>query len=466
MRENNVLIKIFERGKLVGTREGHNVWVDRGRQYLAEMVGYATISADVPERNERLRYMQLGIGSQKQNQLGMANTSPIITAYPPEYDPLASTYLPLSKSLDLNNDAVNEIVGFADYTQVDFEWNDPFALSIWVNFAAASNFYVFAKRDHVSPSNGYMLAFTPLGYVRLLLDAGTPFAYSDWNTNVGDGAWHHILVASNGSGDPSQFKCYIDGADQGAPDVATGTISSGTLSSSNALAVGGLHPSLTANMYVGKVCHSAVYSKLPTSDEVAAIFGEGSPQDLSLVGPTNNLVHWCPLGDGCAVGANNMVDLSTYAEHGTTYNVEVGDFVSDVPVGGGGNKYNADFPFILYGSDYLPIGTLERPVRISGGSTPYPGNPGTDLWLIDDPNLWFTHTAYNELTVHGVVDGSAGDVIYSPFTQMPLSEVGLLVDETSVDPDTAYSPVVAYFPFDTILFTSAIRLEFIWTVRF
>lgn len=113
-----------------------------------------------------------------------------------------------------------------------------------------------------------------------------------------------------------------------------------------------------------------------------------------------------------------------------------------------------------------PISTLERPVRITGGSNPYPTAAGTDVWLIDHPALYFTHMSLYELTAHGLVDCGAGELIYSPFTEMPLSEMALMVDEVAVTPHTAYSPVVAYFSFDTILLDASNVIEVIWRARF
>lgn len=212
---DNVLIKVFERGKLRETRSGHNVWVDRGNEYLASMIAYASFGPDTPERNERVRYMGVGIGGVEQALLSIANSAPLSTSYPAGSDPHATT----------------------------------------------------------------------------------------------------------------------------------------------------------------------------------------------------------------------------------------------------GNEYSDTYPI-----DPL-IGTLERPIRVTGGSTAYPGDPG-DVWLIDAPNFWSTHASLYELTLHGLLDGPAGDVIYAPFTQMPLSEVGLFTDEAGVDISDPFSPLVAYFSFDTIVMTTDVVLELVWSVKF
>lgn len=116
-----------------------------------------------------------------------------------------------------------------------------------------------------------------------------------------------------------------------------------------------------------------------------------------------------------------------------------------------------------------PIGplieTLERPVRISGSSNPYPTALGTDVWLVDAPDLFFTHMSLYELTVHGRADCGTGQIIYAPFTEMPLSEIALFTDELTASKYIPYSTLVSYFSFDTILLNASKILEVIWRVR-
>lgn len=80
--KTNLSIVARERGKIVARREGHNIWLDLGREYLASLIAYSSFSPLTPERNDRVRYMGLGIGGSRQVAPGVANTTPIITAYP------------------------------------------------------------------------------------------------------------------------------------------------------------------------------------------------------------------------------------------------------------------------------------------------------------------------------------------------------------------------------------------------
>jgi hypothetical protein len=79
--KQNVKITCRERGKIVARREGHNIWLNYGRAYLAQLIGYQSIGPDVPFINHRIKYMGFGIGGTRQLALPTANSAPM-TEYP------------------------------------------------------------------------------------------------------------------------------------------------------------------------------------------------------------------------------------------------------------------------------------------------------------------------------------------------------------------------------------------------
>jgi hypothetical protein len=79
--KQNLSIVARERGKIIARRDGHNIWLDLGSEYLAELIALSAINPDVPERNDRIKYMGLGIGGTSQLQLSQANTPPISPPY-------------------------------------------------------------------------------------------------------------------------------------------------------------------------------------------------------------------------------------------------------------------------------------------------------------------------------------------------------------------------------------------------
>lgn len=66
-----------ERGKIVpGTRrEGHNIWTNTGREYLALLMSYSAIS--VPFREDRMLYIGVGTGSQVEDASVLSLITPV-----------------------------------------------------------------------------------------------------------------------------------------------------------------------------------------------------------------------------------------------------------------------------------------------------------------------------------------------------------------------------------------------------
>lgn len=79
---SNLFLTLRERGKIVGRREGHNIFLDYGREWLSGLIAYQSFSPDVVEDDRRIRYMGLGIGGVRQFAPEFANTPPL-TDYGP-----------------------------------------------------------------------------------------------------------------------------------------------------------------------------------------------------------------------------------------------------------------------------------------------------------------------------------------------------------------------------------------------
>jgi len=79
---SNLTLVARERGKIVARRSGHNIWVDLGREYLAGLISFLSFGPDVPERQDRIKFMGFGIGGTRQVALGVANAPPLAGAYP------------------------------------------------------------------------------------------------------------------------------------------------------------------------------------------------------------------------------------------------------------------------------------------------------------------------------------------------------------------------------------------------
>jgi hypothetical protein len=80
--KSNLILTARERGKVVARREGHNIWLNLGREWLASVICYSSFTPLTPERDDRVRYMGVGIGGVRQLQLSIANASPFLLPYP------------------------------------------------------------------------------------------------------------------------------------------------------------------------------------------------------------------------------------------------------------------------------------------------------------------------------------------------------------------------------------------------
>jgi hypothetical protein len=111
------------------------------------------------------------------------------------------------------------------------------------------------------------------------------------------------------------------------------------------------------------------------------------------------------------------------------------------------------------------ITTLERPVRLSGGELPYPGESG-DRWLTStDAYQTMTFVTPTTSTFIFTIYPASGDILYGSFIEVPISEIGLFYSSLSPT-GIPYNRLVAYYPFDSILLTSATQLDVQWTVEF
>lgn len=127
-----------------------------------------------------------------------------------------------------------------------------------------------------------------------------------------------------------------------------------------------------------------------------------------------------------------------------------------------GNAYNHLYPVVP------PISTLERPVRFSGGTNPYNTAAGGDVWLSTTalPKFFTQRPGNGVLAVKLFISGSGGDVAYSTFTNVPLSEAGLVLSGDA-NVNAAYNLVVAYINFPPkLVITNVVEAELTWLVQF
>jgi hypothetical protein len=134
------------------------------------------------------------------------------------------------------------------------------------------------------------------------------------------------------------------------------------------------------------------------------------------------------------------------------------------PIGGSGDPYESNSASGIGANSQTDVDRtvtrLERPVRVSGGSSNYPG-VGTDRWIgqIIAPVDHNTGTSATFVRVF-----TQEEISYLPFTSVPLSEAMLYT--SLANPAFYLNTGVAYDTFPTLSKTTAISIEVEWTFNF
>jgi hypothetical protein len=326
-------------------------------------------------------------------------------------------YSPLTTCIDLNNDAQTEFVDFPDAVAYRFDKNLPFSIGVWVKFTGTAFYRMFTKA--LFGSSGWGLELPTSTTAKLFLtDGTTTFDHTATTSSLNDGNWHFLVATFDGTNAPSGITIYQDGSPLSGSDTGSGL--AGSAASTWTMRVGAMN-GIATDEFIGKICHSCVYNKQLSAAEVSALYAGGLPQDLSVVGPTANLQHWSALGDGDAIGALNVLDLSGGANHGFFANGESGDFVSDVPDGAGvgGTFVNGE------SEDFI----ADVPSAVSSAvGTFLNGDPGD--FVSDVPNgygdltrggkdTWWNASADTSADYPSIEDETSGTFYLSSFTAPP-----------------------------------------------
>lgn len=79
---SNLILTARARGKIIARRAGHNIWLNLGREYLAQLIAYTSLTPPTAERDDRIRYMGLGIGGNRQLIANGSMNPNVLAAYP------------------------------------------------------------------------------------------------------------------------------------------------------------------------------------------------------------------------------------------------------------------------------------------------------------------------------------------------------------------------------------------------
>jgi hypothetical protein len=265
------------------------------------------------------------------------------------------SYQPLTTSIGFNGTFPYDEYGTFNSPLTIPPTGQAFTEAVWFKASVVTNHVLWSK-SAVTSGRSWAIRITNNRAVLLYTDGSSTWngRYYDAASTLLDGSWHFIAVVHNGS-DVTNAVIYIDGT----PHSTGGTsYPMDTPTADSRYVFGGMWGASTLSFPLrGQLCHGALYDKALSTAELNAIYGGGVPQDLSVVGPTSNLKHWCALGDGDAIGAGNLIDLSSAGIDGTYAAGESGDFVSDVPglplLHDSGNGTSNDGTYVGAGENFL-----------------------------------------------------------------------------------------------------------------
>ena len=60
--ESNLRLALLDGNTVVDERIGHNIFLNLGREWLAQLIAYQSFSPLIPYRDDRVKYMGVGIG--------------------------------------------------------------------------------------------------------------------------------------------------------------------------------------------------------------------------------------------------------------------------------------------------------------------------------------------------------------------------------------------------------------------
>ena len=221
-------------------------------------------------------------------------TSRIVTLAKPE----------LTNQYSINFDGANDYVNI-DTVVGDIEGNNVGTISFWVNYVAgisgdSANIFTISDGSEAEYLQFNVDQLTTANGIRYHLTSSGTGADPTFVTSADySGAWHHVVLTSDGSA----YGLYIDG---GTVGLATNTNNSGQwlndLADLDSARIGGLRIEDAEKSFTGSIDEVAVFDKALSVSEVVLLYGGGSPADANEI---SGLVAYWRLEEGSGTSATD-----------------------------------------------------------------------------------------------------------------------------------------------------------------
>jgi hypothetical protein len=179
-----------------------------------------------------------------------------------------------------------------------FEHTDAFSVVGWVRQNAAGLYGVIHK-DPLGFTHGWTVHLNGAQQVNFRFIDNLSNQIDRRSSTSAGTVWRHFVATYDGSGLNTGINLYhngsLDNGILGASDVMAGSIQNTENLEIGSAAAGGTNLS-------GNVAHIAIYDKELTASEAATVYNSGTQPDLTVTGPTANLVGYWKLGDDIGGG--------------------------------------------------------------------------------------------------------------------------------------------------------------------
>ena len=224
-----------------------------------------------------------------------------------------------SSNSSLSFDGVDDYVNIGDPDLLDFDYNEPFSVEVWVNISQApSPFYqIISKLNSSLQGWGFQIFSDMKLGAYLSNDWGNNYIYTETTQSLSaDNTWHHVMLTYNGSSDASGVNIYVDGS---AMDVSVASNSlSATITNDGNLWIGAYDPGY--EYFKGQMDEVAIWNNALAAAEITELYNSGfglsaSANSGNYTSSSNLLAYW-DFNEG---SGSTVVDQTSNGNDGTVY---------------------------------------------------------------------------------------------------------------------------------------------------
>jgi len=164
-------------------------------------------------------------------------------------------------------DDTNDYITFGNTSTLNFEWNDPHSIEVWLKRSNSGNSYIVGKNESSGNYRGTEFTFSGANTVFYIIrntNSTSNRIYSITTGTYNDGEWHQFVVTYDGSGTAGGIGIYVDTVSD-VNVVNTGNITGGITSTAKAV-IGARNG--VANYFGGNIAIVKYYNKVLTSAEI------------------------------------------------------------------------------------------------------------------------------------------------------------------------------------------------------